>query len=69
MVSGLTGYREYRLSVAGVNYSGNAYNSTEITAWTDEVGTCNISKDVVFVCLFVCFYLYLVYDRCMQKDS
>ncbi|XP_073249646.1 MAM and fibronectin type III domain-containing protein 1-like, partial [Porites lutea] len=36
VVSGLTVYREYRLSVAGVNYSGNAYNSTEITAWTDE---------------------------------
>ncbi|KAM7442458.1 Protein sidekick-1 [Porites harrisoni] len=36
VVSGLTAYREYRLSVAGVNYSGNAYNSTEITAWTDE---------------------------------
>ena len=38
--SGLTAYREYRLSVFGVNYSGNAYNSTEITAWTDEGGTC-----------------------------
>ena len=40
--SGLTAYREYRLSVFGVNYSGNAYNSTEITAWTDEGGTCII---------------------------
>ena len=38
--SGLTAYREYRLSVVGVNYSGNAYNSREITAWTDEGGTC-----------------------------
>ena len=47
MVSGLTGYKEYRLSVVGVNYSGNAYNSTEITAWTEEGGTCNIPKDVV----------------------
>ena len=49
MVSGLTGYKEYRLSVVGVNYSGNAYNSTEITAWTEEGGTCNIPKDVVVV--------------------
>ena len=40
--SGLTAYREYRLSVFGVNYSGNTYNSTEITAWTDEGGTCII---------------------------
>ena len=47
VVSGLTGYKEYRLSVVGVNYSGNAYNSTEITAWTEEGGTCNIPKDVV----------------------
>ena len=61
MVSGLTAYREYRLSVAGVNYSGNAYNSTEITAWTDEGGTCNISKDVVFVCFFV----FLIYISCI----
>ena len=57
MVSGLKAYREYRLSVAGVNYSGNAYNSTEITAWTEEGGTCNISKDVVFVCC--CFFVYV----------
>ena len=56
MVSGLTGYREYRLSVAGVNYSGNAYNSTEITAWTEEGGTCNILKDVFF-----CFVLLLLF--------
>ncbi|XP_073248869.1 uncharacterized protein [Porites lutea] len=34
--SGLTTYREYGLSVVGVNYGGNAYNSTEITARTDE---------------------------------
>ena len=40
--SGLTVYTEYRLSVVGVNYIGNAYNSTEITAWTDQEGTCNI---------------------------
>ena len=67
MVSGLTAYREYRLSVAGVNYSGNAYNSTEITAWTEEGGTCNILKDVffcfvvvvvvVFCCCCCCFFL------------
>ena len=57
VVSGLTAYSEYRLSVAGVNYSGNAYNTTEITAWTEEGGTCNISKDVVFVCLFVCLFI------------
>ena len=60
VVSGLTAYREYRLSVAGVNYSGNAYNSTEITAWTDEGGTCNISKDVVFVCLFFSFFFLFI---------
>ena len=65
VVSGLTVSREYRLSVAGVNYSGNAYNSTEITAWTDEGGTCNISKD--FCCCCCC--LYLVYHRCMQTNS
>ena len=40
--SGLTVYTEYRLSVVGVNYIGNAYNSTEIAAWTDEEGTCII---------------------------
>ena len=38
--SGLTTYREYGLSVVGVNYGGNAYNSTEITARTDEGGKC-----------------------------
>ena len=70
MVSGLTGYKEYRLSVVGVNYSGNAYNSTEITAWTEEGGTCNIPKYVV-----VAFFwggggeLYLVHHRCMQTNS
>ena len=73
MVSGLTGYSEYRLSVAGVNYSGNAYNSTEITAWTEEGGTCNIPKDVVVV--VVVFFLggggelYVVHHRCMQTNS
>ena len=40
MSSGLTAFREYGLSVVGVNYSGNAYNSTESTAWTDEGGMC-----------------------------
>ena len=63
MVSGLTAYREYRLSVAGVNYSGNAYNSTEITAWTDEGGTCNISKDVVFVCFLFISRVSQVYAK------
>ena len=61
VVSGLTAYREYRLSVAGVNYSGNAYNSTEITAWTEEGGTWNISKDVLFVRLFVCLVFLLLF--------
>ena len=63
VVSGLTGYREYRLSVAGVNYSGNAYNSTEITAWTEEGGTCNILKYVFFCfvlfCCCCCFCFFL----------
>ncbi|CAH3185289.1 unnamed protein product, partial [Porites lobata] len=36
VLSGLSAWREYRLSIVGVNYRGNAYNSTEITAWTDE---------------------------------
>ena len=40
MFSGLTTSREYGLSVVGVNYGGNAYNSTEITARTDEGGKC-----------------------------
>ena len=53
VVSGLTVYREYRLSVAGVNYSGNAYSSTEITAWTDEGGTCNISKDLLLLLMLL----------------
>ena len=39
VLSGLSAWREYRLSIVGVNYRGNAYNSTEITAWTDEGGT------------------------------
>ena len=66
MVSGLTGYTEYGLSVVGVNYSGNAYNSTEITAWTEEGGTCNILKDVfflfcfVFVVVFCCCFVFVV---------
>ena len=42
VLSGLSAWREYRLSIVGVNYRGNAYNSTEITAWTDEGGTCII---------------------------
>ena len=61
MVSGLTVYREYRLSVAGVNYSGNAYNSTEITAWTDEGGTCNISKDLLLLLLLFISLVSQVY--------
>ena len=40
VLSGLSAWREYRLSIVGVNYRGNAYNSTEITAWTDEGGMC-----------------------------
>ena len=40
LFSGLMVYRKYWLSAVGVNYSGNAYNSTEISAWTDEWGTC-----------------------------
>ena len=39
---GLSVYREYRFSAVGVNYSGNAYNSTEISAWTDEGGTLHL---------------------------
>ena len=66
VVSGLTVYREYRLSVAGVNYSGNAYNSTEITAWTDEGGTCNISKDFFVV---VVVYISCITGVCKQTLS
>ena len=44
VLSGLSAWREYRLSVVGVNYRGNAYNSTGITAWTDEGGACIILK-------------------------
>ena len=69
MVSGLTGYKEYRLSVVGVNYSGNAYNSTEITAWTEEGGTCNIPKYVVVAFFLGGGELYLVHHGCMQTNS
>ena len=71
MVSGLTGYKEYRLSVVGVNYSGNAYNSTEITAWTEEGGTCNIPKDVVVVVFFFGggSYMSCITGACKQTLS
>ena len=59
MLSGLSSYTEYRLSVVGVNFRGNAYNSTEGTAWTEEGGTCNISKDAVVVTVVVFFFLCL----------
>ena len=52
VLSGLSPYTEYRLYVVGVNFRGNAYNSTERTAWTDEGGTWNRSKDVVL------FFMY-----------
>ena len=71
VVSGLTRYREYRLSVAGVNYSGNAYNSTEITAWTEEGGTCNIPRCCVclFVFVFVCvFFLFICITGVCKKS-
>ena len=35
---GLWPYREYVLSVVGVNGSGQAYKSVEVTAWTEEGG-------------------------------
>ena len=46
---GLSAYSEYRLSVVGADYSGNAYKTTEITAWTDEGGTCIIKRRFVGV--------------------
>ena len=46
---GLSAYSEYRLSVVGADYSGNAYKTTEITAWTDEGGTCIIKSRFVGV--------------------
>ena len=36
--TGLLQYREYRLSVVGVNGIGQAYSSAEVTAWTEEGG-------------------------------
>ena len=39
LFSGLTENRKYWLSAVGVNYSGNGYNSIEISTWTDEGGT------------------------------
>ena len=48
VLSGLTMYTEYRLSVVGVNYRGNAHNSTEITARTDEGGMCIILQTNYF---------------------
>ena len=38
VLSGLSGYTEYRLSVVGVGVNGTAYNSTEVTIRTDEGG-------------------------------
>ena len=40
VLSRLSPDTEYRLCVIGVNFRGNAYNSTERTAWTDEAGMC-----------------------------
>ena len=59
VLSGLSPYTEYRLSVVGVNFRGNAYNSTERTAWTDEGGTCNRSKDVVLFFMYCWSQVYL----------
>ena len=39
LFSGLKENRKYWLSAVGVNYSGNGYNSIEISTWTDEGGT------------------------------
>ena len=36
--TGLLQYREYRLSVVGVTGTGQAYSSSEVTAWTEEGG-------------------------------
>lgn len=36
--TGLLQYREYRLSVVGVNGIGQTYSSAEVTAWTEEGG-------------------------------
>lgn len=36
--TGLLPYREYRLSAVGVNGTGQALGSAEVTAWTDEGG-------------------------------
>ena len=36
--TGLQPYREYRLSVVGVNNIGEAYRSAEVTVWTEEGG-------------------------------
>jgi len=36
--TGLLPYGEYRLSVVGVNGTGQAYSSAEVTAWTEEGG-------------------------------
>ncbi len=37
---GLSPYREYRLSVVGVNGSGQAYKSAKVIARTEEGGMC-----------------------------
>lgn len=36
--TGLLPYREYRLSAVGVNGTGQAHGSAEVTAWTEEGG-------------------------------
>ena len=36
--NGLLPYTKYRLGVVGVNGSGQAYKSAEVTAWTEEGG-------------------------------
>ena len=48
VLSGLSAWREYRLSIVGVNYMGNAYNSTKNTAWTDEGSMCIILQTTYF---------------------
>ena len=52
LFSGLTENRKYWLSAVGVNYSGNAYNSIEISTWTDEGGTYIQVFFYLFIFLF-----------------
>lgn len=37
-IPGLTPYTEYHVRVIGISSDGNPYNSSNITAWTDETG-------------------------------